>query len=614
LLAKIPGLQTSVFSMLIQFITRHFPRLTKSEGILRTGTDYTLFFISFLAFVIAVWDTGFPQSEETQRGINIFYKIYLAGNGLLYISRYFLLFRQHRLTAVAITNLVLGIVLLFEYSLSLILGKPYILSSFFHLPPFYKTLTALLFIFEFSRLDLFRFLAGLNPPQIFMVSFGSIILTGALFLMMPQATKQHIYFIDAIFTSTSAVCVTGLTAVDTATRFTMLGKAIILALIQIGGLGIMTFTSFFAVFFKGTQTFREKQILKEWLNDPNLASIKRTLSKVVLFMILAECIGIILIYLSLDPQYFEKAQRFRFAIFHAISAFCNAGFSNYTDNLFDHRVRNNTALLYIISSLIVIGGIGFPIVLNLYDLVKAKLRNMFEKWIKRFRYVPSFGLLNINTRLVLVTTFILIIGGAASFFMFEYDHSLKGMPLSLKIAHSFFSSITPRTAGFNSVNLSLLSSPAILLTMVLMWIGASPVSTGGGIKTTTFAIALLNLSKIIKGKDRIEIFRRTVDPNAVGRAFAIMFFSLIILGIGAFSIYMIEPRLSMLKIAYECFSAYGTVGLSLGITPMLTTASKMILVLLMFTGRMGTFTLLMVFVSHPKSRPYQYPSDTIVIT
>ena len=600
--------------MLINFITRHFPGLRKSEGILRSGTDYTLFFISFFAFGIAVWDTGFPQSERTQLILDFFYKVYFAGNGLFYVSRYLLLFRHHKLSLVAITNLLLGAVLLFEYSLSLILGRPYILGSFFHLSSVYKTITALLFIFELSRLDFFRFFAKLNPPQIFIISFGSIILTGALFLMMPQATTQHIYFVDAFFTATSAVCVTGLTVVDTATGFTMLGKAIILALIQIGGLGIMTFTSFFAVFFKGTQTFREKQVLQEWLNDPSLASIRHTLSKVVLFMLLVECTGIILIYLSLDPQHFEKAQGFRFAVFHAISAFCNAGFSTYSDNLFNYRVRDNTAVLYIISSLIVIGGIGFPVVLNLYDLVKAKLRNYYEKRIKRFRYVPAFGLLNINTRLVLITTFILIIGAAFFFYVFENNHSLREMPLSQKIAHSFLGAITPRTAGFNAVNMSLLSSPAILMTMALMWIGASPVSTGGGIKTTTFAVALLNLSKIIKGKERIEIFKRAIDPNAVGRAFAIMFFSFIILGVGAFTIYLIEPHISMLKIAFECFSAYGTVGLSLGITPLLTTTSKMILVLLMFFGRMGTITLLMVFVSHPKSRPYRYPSDTIVIT
>jgi trk system potassium uptake protein len=600
--------------MLIKLITAQIPGFKKKEVFLRSSANYSLFVISFAAFVIAIWDTGFAQTSVMQHWIDFFYKIYFACNGLLYVSRYLLLFRERHLSAVAITNLILGGVLLFEYSLSLIFAKPYIISSAFHLPPVYKSLTALLFIFEVSRLDMFRFLSRLNPPQIFIVSFGSIILTGALFLMMPQATTKHIYFIDAIFTATSAVCVTGLTSVDVATRFTMVGKAIILALIQIGGLGIMTFTSFFAVFFKGTQSFREKQILQEWLNESNLASIKRTLSKVVLFMILAEGIGILSIYLALDPGHFERAQRFRFAVFHSISAFCNAGFSTYSDNLFDHRLRYNTALLYIVGSLIIIGGIGFPVVLNLYEFFKARIRNLFERWRKRFRYVPAFGLLNINTRLVLITTLILIAGGAFFFFLFESNNTLKGLTISQKIALSFFGSITPRTAGFNAIQIPLLTSPAVLLTLALMWVGASPVSTGGGIKTSTFAIAFLNLGKIIKGKERIELFQREIDPNAVGRAFAIMFFSLLILGIGSFTIYIIEPHLSMLKIVFECFSAYGTVGLSLGITSELSSLSKAILILLMFLGRMGTITLLMVFIGHPKGRPYRYPSDTIVIT
>jgi trk system potassium uptake protein TrkH len=600
--------------MLIKLISRQFPWLKQNEDLLRSSANAVIFFISLLAFGIAIWDTGFPQSGNTQHSIDNFYKIYFACNGLFYVGRALLFIKERHLSAVAITNLVLGGILLFEFSLSIILGKPYILGRFLHLPPVYKSLAVLLFIFEFSRLDLFRFFALLNPPQIFIVSFGSIIITGALFLMMPQATTKPIAFIDALFTSTSAVCVTGLIVVDTATRFTMVGKAIILALIQIGGLGIMIFTSFFAVFFKGTQSFREKQILKEWLNDPSLSSIKKTLSKVVLFMLLAESIGIILLYSSIDPAVFEGGQRFRFAVFHSISAFCNAGFSTLTDNLYDSRVRFNSTLLYIISFLIIIGGIGFPVVLNLYDYIKAQIRNFYEKRIRRFRYVPAFGLLSINARIVMITTLILVIGGTVSFFIFEYDDTLKDLTLSQKIATSFLGSVTPRTAGYNSVNMTLLSAPTILLTIALMWIGASPVSTGGGIKTTTFAVALMNISKIIRGKDRIEIFRREIDPGAVGRAFAIMFFSLIILSAGSFIIYLIEPNQSMLKIVFECFSAYGTVGLSLGITSFLSWISKTVLILLMFTGRMGTITLLMIFISQPKSRPYRFPSDTIVIT
>ena len=600
--------------MLLRWISEQSPWFRKNEDRLRIATNIIIFTLSLIAFIVAIWDTGFFQSVMLQHRIDHFYKVYFAFNGLLYVLRSLFFLKERKSSIVSLTNLVLGALLLFEFSLSLILGKPYILSPLLHLPPVYKSLAVLLFIFEFSRLDLFRFLALLNPPQIFIVSFGSLIITGALFLMMPQATTQPLRFIDAFFTSTSAVCVTGHIVVDTATRFTLYGKSVILVLLQLGGLGIMTFTSFFAVFFKGTQSFREKQILKEWLSDPNLSGIKRTLSKIVLFVFMAEAAGTLFIYLSTDPALFEGSQRFRFAVFHAISAFCNAGFSTLTDGIYDFRVRSNIPFLYIMSGLIVLGGLGFPVVLNVYEFFKAKIRNRIEQRSRRYRYVPSFGLININSRIVLLTTAFLIILGAAAFFLFENNHTLAGKATGEKIAVSILSSVTPRTAGFNAVSMSMITLPTIMLTILLMWIGASPVSTGGGIKTTTFAMAIINMFKIIKGKDRIDIFQREIEPGAVNRAFAIMFFSFIILGIGSMIIYLIEPGQGLIKIVFECFSAYGTVGLSLGITPTLTTASKMIIILLMFLGRMGTITLLMVFISQPKSRPYRFPSDTILIT
>ncbi len=600
--------------MLVKIFSRWSPWLNRNEGLLRTDANVTLFIVSFLAFALAIWDTGFPQAEEVQEKLDNFYKIYFACNGFLYLIRALLFFRERHVSAVSLTNFVLGGILLIEYFVTMLLGKHHLLGSFFHLPPVYKSLTALLFIFEFSRLDLFKFLALLNPPQIFIVSFGSIILTGALFLMMPQSTVQPIRFIDAIFTSTSAVCVTGLTVVDTATRFTYIGKAIILALIQIGGIGIMTFTSFFAVFFKGTQSYKEKQILKEWLNDPSLASIKKTLSKVMLFVFLIEVIGILLIYLSLDAEYFNRIQRFRFAVFHSVSAFCNAGFSTLSDNYFDYRVRYNISLLYITSGLFIIGGIGFPVVLNIYEYFKARFRNFYEKQIKRYRYVPAFGLININTRIVLITTVLLIILGSAGFYLFERHNSLQGLSVARQVAVSFFASTAPRTAGFNAVNISSLTLPALMMIIILMWIGASPVSTGGGIKTSTFALAFLNMFRIARGKDHLELFRREIDPGAISRAFAIMFFSLAILATGAFLVYLFEPSVNMMKILFECFSAYGTVGLSMGITAGLSWMSKLVLMFLMFFGRMGTITLLMMFIGHHRSHPYRYPSDTIVIT
>ncbi len=252
--------------------------------------------------------------------------------------------------------------------------------------------------------------------------------------------------------------------------------------------------------------------------------------------------------------------------------------------------------------------------LNGYEYCKAKLRNLIEKRTKRYRYVPAFGLININSRIVLLTTLVLILFGAAAFFIFEHKQTLAGMALDEKIAVSFFSSITPRTAGFNAVSMNMITLPTVMVTILLMWIGASPVSTGGGIKTTTFTMAIINMFRIIKGKDRLEIFQREIEAGAVNRAFAVIFFSFIILGAGSMIIYLIEPAQGLLKIIFECFSAYGTVGLSLGITPSLTAVSKTVLILLMFFGRMGAITLLMVFVSHPRNRPYRFPSDNIVIT
>ncbi len=338
----------------MRWISGQSPWFKRNESLFRSVTNVIIFAISLIAFIVAVWDTGFYQSVTLQQQIDDFYKVYFACNGLLYFLRALLFLKERHHSAVVVTNLALGALLLFEFSLSLILGKPYILSRLLHLPPVYKSLAVLLFIFEFSRFDLFRFMGLLNPPQIFIVSFGSLIIAGSLFLMMPQATTQSLRYIDAFFTATSAVCVTGHIVVDTATRFTTFGKGVILVLLQLGGLGIMTFTSFFAVFFKGSQSFREKQILKEWLSDPNLSSIRQTLSKIVFFVLLAEAVGALLIFLSVDPGLFEGNQRFRFALFHAISAFCNAGFSTLTDGLFDVRVRSNIPLLYIMSGLILI--------------------------------------------------------------------------------------------------------------------------------------------------------------------------------------------------------------------------------------------------------------------
>jgi trk system potassium uptake protein TrkH len=472
-----------------------------------------------------------------------------------------------------------------------------------------------LFIFELSRFDIRKASLILNPAQLFMISFGLIIFCGTMFLLLPKATTRPISFVDALFTSTSAVCVTGLTVADTARDFTPLGKSIILILIQVGGIGIMTFTSFFGYFFKGgTASFSEKFLISDLLSEDNMAEIAKTFMKVVLITLMIEAIGALSIFLSLDQVHFPSLEkRIYISVFHSVSAFCNAGFSTLRFNIYDVSVRDNIPLLYSISFLIIFGGIGFPILLNLYTYIKIKLLSLYSLFIRGTRKSVIPQVININTRLVLVTTIFLLVVGTVFFYIFENHNTLEGMTLSGKIAHSFFGSVTPRTAGFNSVDYTQISIAAVVLTIFLMWVGASPVSTGGGIKTTTFATAMLNALRIARMKTHIEYHKREIHERSVNRAFAIIILSIVILGCSSLIMHLLEPERGALQVLFECVSAFGTVGLSLGITPQLKDISKLLLVGLMFAGRVGILTLLFAFFRKAKPPVYRYPKENILI-
>jgi len=282
-------------------------------------------------------------------------------------------------------------------------------------------------------------------------------------------------------------------------------------------------------------------------------------------------------------------------------------------NLYNIGTRHNIYLLYSISFLIIFGGIGFPILLNMYTFIKVKILNLINQLIYGERPLVIPKLININSKLVIGTTVFLLLVGTIIFYLFESSNLLSGMSLSEKIAQSFFGSVTPRTAGYNSIDYSQLSVAAIVLTIFLMWVGASPVSTGGGIKTSTFAIAVLNTLRIARMKRHIEFNHREIHERSVNRAFAIIILSIVILGCASLIMQLIEPGKSALSILFECVSAFGTVGLSLGITPFLRDSSKLLLVGLMFAGRMGILTLLFAFFRRAKSTAYRYPKEYIVI-
>ena len=335
--------------------------------------------------------------------------------------------------------------------------------------------------------------------------------------------------------------------------------------------------------------------------------------EVVFVTMLFEAIGALAIYFSVDDSLFErKVDKWFFSIFHSVSSFCNAGFSTYTYGLYEPVVRFNYFLHLFVSFLVILGGMGFPIVFNLYRYISIRVQNIVRRVMKTpaCAYFPN--IIMVNSRLALVVSAFLLATGFVAYLFFEYDNTLAQHPTYFgKIVTSFFGSVTPRTAGYNTVDLAAMSLPMIFIYLLLMWIGASPGSTGGGIKTTTAGVAFLNMISVLRGQERTEFFRSEVSEQSVRRAFAIIVSSLLIIGVAVFFISYYDSDKGFIKIAFETFSAFSTVGLTLGITPALSTGSKIVLIITMFIGRVGTITLLVIFIRQSRKLYYHYPKEDI---
>jgi potassium uptake TrkH family protein len=475
---------------------------------------------------------------------------------------------------------------------------------------------SLVFLIQISKRSLSLEKLKVNPPLLFIFSFLVLILLGTLGLMLPIASRGGLSFTDALFTSTSAVCVTGLTVVDTGTYFTSFGQNILLVLISLGGLGVMTFTSFFGLFFRGETSFRNQMIYKDFTGAEHISDVFSTIVKIVSFTLGIELIGAAILFFSLSPSDFDSlAEQLYFSVFHAISAFNNAGFQLKASGLYDETLRYNYFFSTTIAFLIIAGGLGFAISFNIFRYFKARLQARFRQLVHQesYRYIP--GVLNFNSNIVLKTTAILLLAGSIVFFMTEYRGALREHEGIGKWLAAVFLSVTPRTAGFNNIDLAMLSREGILLTMLLMWIGASPGSTGGGIKTSTIAVAALGIFNYARGRDHVEFARREVAEESLMRAFIIITLSLIMLGASTLAVTYFDPGFSLEKIAFEVFSAFSTVGLSLGITPALSTGSKLVVILTMFIGRVGTMTILLGLVKKARSHKfYKYPVESVTIT
>lgn len=487
---------------------------------------------------------------------------------------------------------------------------------FFH-SSYYKG--AILLLMSFTLLSGFfvRLLGRkTNPSLILASSFFIIILVGAGLLMLPRATYNGISWIDALFISTSATCVTGLVSVDVPSTFTMEGQIIIMLLIQIGGLGVMTITSFFAMFFMGNTSLYNQLAVGDMISTNSLNSLLSTLLYILGFTLAIEGIGMLLIWLdihgTLGMTFYEELY---FSVFHSISAFCNAGFSTLPGGMGNEMVMHNHNFLYIVLSLLIVfGGIGFPILVNMKDTIFYYLRYMWAKiFFRHRRFKKQIHLYNLNTKIVLFMTGVLLLAGTLVILLFEWNNAFAGMTGADKVVHAFFNSVCPRTAGFASVGLTTLSTQTLLLMIILMMIGGGTQSTAGGVKINVFAVILINLFAVLRGVDRTYILHREISSDSVKRSNAALILYLLIVFIGIFAMTIVEPHVSVMALVFECVSALSTVGSSLDLTPNLGNAGKLIIIVLMFVGRVGAFTLVSGLIRQEKKKNYKYPSDNIII-
>ena len=455
-----------------------------------------------------------------------------------------------------------------------------------------------------------------NPSLILAVSFFIIILVGTGLLMLPRSTVAGISWVDSLFISTSAVCVTGLTSVDVASTFTTTGFVIIILLIQIGGLGVMTLTSFFAMFFMGNTSLYNQLVVRDMVSSNSLNSLLSTLVYILGFTLAIEGAGMLAIWGDIHGTMgMDIHEELAFSAFHSISAFCNAGFSTLPGNLGNPLLMTGHNPFYIyISLLIILGGIGFPILVNFKDIILYHLHRLWRflrtwEWDGRRFY----HLYNLNTRIVLIVTFLLLVVGTAGVAFFEWNASFAGMSVADKWTQAFFNASCPRTAGFSSVDLAGLSVQTILVYLILMWIGGGSQSTAGGIKVNAFAVVVLNLVAVLRGTERVEVFGRELSYDSIRRSNATVVMSFGVLFVFIFVISILEPNLSLLAVTFECVSAISTVGSSLNATPLLGDDSKLLVALLMFVGRVGLITLMLGIIKQKKHTKYRYPSGQIII-
>jgi trk system potassium uptake protein TrkH len=456
--------------------------------------------------------------------------------------------------------------------------------------------------------------SGRNPTRALIASFLVLIFSGAGLLMLPAASaegKESLSFIDALFTATSGTCVTGLIVKDTGQDFSMMGQFVILTLIQLGGLGIVVFGAVFA-FLLSQASLRERVAMQDLLSAQTISRIGKMIGFVFFSTILIEAVGA----LSLLGMWTDEIHNKWFcSIFHSISAFCNAGFSLFSSSFVDYN--RCWQVFLVICPLIVFGGLGFSVLYDLVNIAADRIKRFFKKWFCK-QYRLSMGApkrMRLQTKIVLSVSAFLIVLGALAILLFERYASGPGSHIENTITNALFQSITARTAGFNTVDIAAMSPSSRFILILLMFIGGSPGSTAGGIKTVTLAVIIMTTIAALRKRQEVELFRRSVRVVVVGRAVTVtlLFVTVLFCGTLVLSITENSNCFTMSDIMFEAASALGTVGLTTGITPLLTTAGKLIIIAMMLIGRLGPLTLLAALTFNLKPARYNYPQEAVIV-
>ncbi|VAX14717.1 KtrAB potassium uptake system, integral membrane component KtrB [hydrothermal vent metagenome] len=460
------------------------------------------------------------------------------------------------------------------------------------------------------KLKIQAFSQRLDMTFLTILMFTGIIFAGTILLMTPMAQKEHVTFINALFTATSATCLTGLLTINVADSFTLFGQIVIMALMELGAIGIITVSAAFAMMLGKSISIAQSSVIHDVFTASNRIDIKKLIKAVIFVMLVFELMGGVIFMLLWAPEMGYEKAAFH-GIFHSISAFCNAGISSFSKGLTGlEKDIPSSAVMFV---LLVAGGIGFLSIAEVY----AKFSESYGDKKKKVKAPWTFQL-----KIILIYTFISIAAGSMLIFVLELNGAHSGIPLSEQITSALFHTASARTAGFASIDMSEFSNASLYILMLLMFVGGAPVSTAGGIKVTTFALLIGMAVSRAKGSQTVQILNRSVPEKVMSRAISIVFMAILVLTIAVFLLLITEShpvsspsvtRLEFMPILFEAISALGTVGLSMGLTPDLSFYGKLVIIVVMLIGRLGPITIAMVIAAQKKETRYQYAEENIMV-